>query len=264
METMRRSFYVVIGAEKYPLKDWARRNPAGLPPGIDLHSISSHRLRDLLNDRGWVIQEDESEVRLVRPAAGISDKAPETAELEAEVEPELTRPDRGAEKVFQSKLRVLLESRLNDYRVREGAPLPYKLEIGTDGSPSSAGKYAFKTDLLVEKITPPIPLVVIELKVRDITTHDIITYSHKAQRHEEIYPYLRYGLVVGQGGPLTAKFLTHNEAFDFALSIPNADDGVEALAVVLRRQLNYTNVLIDHLAKGRTAFTRYERSVEIE
>ncbi len=28
-----------------------------------------------------------------------------------------------------------------------------------------------------------------------ITTHDVITYSHKAATHRQVHPYLRYGIL---------------------------------------------------------------------
>jgi len=54
------------------------------------------------------------------------------------------------------------------------------------------GILAFQTDLLIAKNS--IPLAVIETKYGGFSTHDVLVYSVKAQKHKETYPYLRYGL----------------------------------------------------------------------
>ena len=33
-----------------------------------------------------------------------------------------------------------------------------------------------------------------------LSTHDVLTYSAKATRHKQVYPYLRYGPCHWQGG----------------------------------------------------------------
>ncbi len=68
------------------------------------------------------------------------------------------------------------------------------------------GSYAFQTDLLIIRKDTRFPLVVIETKYNGFSTHDVLTYSTKAQKHKEIYPYLRYGLVVGGINKITNKF----------------------------------------------------------
>jgi len=42
-----------------------------------------------------------------------------------------------------------------------------------------------------------LPFVVIETKYGSFSTHDVLIYSTKALKHKEIYPYIRYGFVVG-------------------------------------------------------------------
>jgi len=51
-----------------------------------------------------------------------------------------------------------------------------------------------------------------------ISTHDILTYSAKARKHKQVYPYLRYGLVASRERFVAGKFFTHNEALDFYLA----------------------------------------------
>lgn len=65
------------------------------------------------------------------------------------------------------------------------------------------------------------PRVVVEAKVGDsITTHDAITYSHKAANHKSVFPYLRYGIMLGnrQHLPLPGRLYRHGTQFDFMIS----------------------------------------------
>ena len=58
----------------------------------------------------------------------------------------------------------------------------------------------FEVDLFIGEKTKNdhiIPRIVIEAKYKDINTHDPITYSYKAELHKNIYPGLRYGLMIG-------------------------------------------------------------------
>jgi hypothetical protein len=51
-----------------------------------------------------------------------------------------------------------------------------------------------------------------------LTTHDVLTYSTKARKHKQVYPYLRYGLVLGNDPSVPGRFFTHNEALDFCVA----------------------------------------------
>lgn len=106
-----------------------------------------------------------------------------------------------------------------------GAPLLYQVVVNSDceitvdpGAPKR-GQSAFQTDIAVLE---PLangrqkPRVAIECKLR-LTTHDILTYSSKAQRHKKIYPYLRYGMIVANEDAIPRRFFTHNEAVDFCV-----------------------------------------------
>jgi hypothetical protein len=120
---------------------------------------------------------------------------------------------------------VLASALSDDYRVHQGANLLYRIEIdgagkisNDGGGPPRRGQYAFQTDILVSK--NEIPLVVVELKSGTFSSHDVITYSFKAQRHKQVYPYLRYGFAVVGLEALGRRFVTHNEGFDFAVALP--------------------------------------------
>ena len=87
--------------------------------------------------------------------------------------------------------------------VQHGAALLYQvtvdnqLSLTVDVKHPTRGNSAYQTDLCIfEKKSEDvsIPRVVMEFKTR-ITTHDALTYSAKATKHKQVYPYLRYGIV---------------------------------------------------------------------
>lgn len=85
------------------------------------------------------------------------------------------------------------------------------------------GDSAFETDLCVfeaKSDTVVIPRVVLEFKA-SITTHDVLTYSAKARKHKQVYPYLRYGMVVSGVATVPRRFFVHNEALDFFAALQN-------------------------------------------
>ena len=109
--------------------------------------------------------------------------------------------------------------------INRGRPLLYeikvsnKLEVMTSAQIKSPkrGSSAFETDLCIfERIDAEteIPRVVIEFKT-GITTHDVLTYSAKANRHKRIYPYLRYGMLASGVSEIPGRVFTHNESLDF-------------------------------------------------
>jgi len=107
--------------------------------------------------------------------------------------------------------------------VRRGEALLYqvtvdnKLALTVDPRRPVRGRSAFETDLAVfEEKTEGVllPRVVVEVKMR-ITTHDVLTYSAKARKHKQVYPYLRYGIVASGEAAFPGRVFTHNEALDF-------------------------------------------------
>lgn len=126
-------------------------------------------------------------------------------------------------------------------RVSRGACLLYqvtvdnRLQVTVDPRSPTRGQSAFETDLCVfDDISPDtsLPRVVLEFK-KSITTHDVLTYSTKARKHKQVYPYLRYGLVASADPTIPRRFFTHNEALDFFLALGGI--GPEALTASLGR-----------------------------
>lgn len=108
--------------------------------------------------------------------------------------------------------------------IQRGACLLYevtvdnRLRLAVDPRVPRRGRSAFQIDLCVfEAIDHDIriPRVVLEFKEK-LTTHDVLTYSAKARKHKQVYPYLRYGLVASKLELLPGRYFKHNEALDFA------------------------------------------------
>jgi hypothetical protein len=89
-----------------------------------------------------------------------------------------------------------------------------------------------------------LPRVVIEFKAK-ITTHDVLTYSAKARKHKQVYPYLRYGIVVSDIPTVPRRFFVHNEALDFiaALSDTSAQQLGSFFAQLLKVEVEASKCL---------------------
>ena len=69
---MPRKFLIVtknsVGTvELHSMKDWLRKHPEEMPQGFTPLHKTSHQLRNELRRMGWIINESEDEVRLMRP-----------------------------------------------------------------------------------------------------------------------------------------------------------------------------------------------------
>jgi hypothetical protein len=137
--------------------------------------------------------------------------------------------------------------------IRRGANLLYqvtvdnRLELNVKIKDPKRGQSAFQTDLCVfEKIDSDteIPRVVLEFKSR-LTTHDVLTYSSKARKHKQVYPYLRYGLVIGSKMTIPGRFFTHNESLDFCVAAASykANRLHELFAKLLREEVSASREL---------------------
>lgn len=73
--------------------------------------------------------------------------------------------------------------------------VPYAKEIisyDEEFNSVEVGTMDFETDLLIyEKAEVIKPRVIIEAKVRTVSTHDAITYSYKALQHKTVTPFVR-------------------------------------------------------------------------
>lgn len=113
-----------------------------------------------------------------------------------------------------------------------------RIQLGVDykGEPLRGGGTGFEQDVLVfEKAetgaTSVIPRVAAEVKFSSVTTHDAITYSEKARRIRTVYPFVRYGLILGQMSSIPRRVLRLGQEFDFILVVsqPATPAEIEAL-----------------------------------
>lgn len=172
------------------------------------------------------------------------------------------------EEQFTKNLKKELEKNLAGYIVASGESLIYKFLIDGDGQlqPKTfenpkRGQLAFQTDLMIKKAisNKSLPLVVIEIKFGGFSTHNILTYSAKASKHKEIYPYLRYGLVVGGVKQIHRRFFTHNISFDFAIAIEK--ENLNEVTEVVKQQLQAAELMLSVL-QGKQV-RRYVTNVEL-
>ena len=126
--------------------------------------------------------------------------------------------------VAMAVARKVLEPPLSVHR---GSALLYQvtvdnnLSLTVDVKDPRRGSSAFQTDLCIfEQKTESvaIPRVVLEFKTK-ISTHDVITYSAKATKHKQVYPYLRYGIVASDHTAVPGRLFAHNESLDFCASV---------------------------------------------
>ena len=156
------------------------------------------------------------------------------------------------------------------YLVEAHSNLLYRFVVDSSGKTDpedylnpTRGQGAFQADIVVRDQKHKVPLVVIELKSGGFSTHDVLTYSTKAIKHKEIYPYLRYGFLVTDRKFIRDKFFVHNVGFDFALAVANDAAGREELLHVVKRQLIICSRLISIPKEKKNEIWRYENIVRI-
>lgn len=160
------------------------------------------------------------------------------------------------EKEFTKEIQRKLQVELVGYEVLTGENLVYRVIIDDkveykpkNPKKPSRGNLSFQTDLMIKQNS--LPLVIIETKYGGFSTHDVLTYSIKAQKHKEIYPYIRYGLLIENSNIIYNRFFTHNSGFDFALAIKNIEtESINKLIRVINAQIENAKKLLDILKKG--------------
>jgi hypothetical protein len=144
-----------------------------------------------------------------------------------------------------------------------------RLELGQNSKrePVRGGGTGFEQDLLVHEEFPDgdtsvVPRVVVELKFGSISTHDSIVYSEKARRIRQLYPYIRYGLVLGGLAAIPGRTLRLGAEFDFiaALPTPIREPALVRLAKLLRGELTVSRHL-SSILKGKRPVALFHRSL---
>lgn len=161
------------------------------------------------------------------------------------------------------------------FRVKRGAPLLYEIRVNNNLQVMSdeqvrkpkRGASAFQTDLCIfedksDEIS--IPRVVIEFKT-SITTHDILTYSAKAVKHKQIYPYLRYGLLASNEKTVPGRVFTHNEGLDFFAAVADLPElDLPAFLTSLLQAEIETSKRLEAMAFGKINTMLYRSEVQYE
>lgn len=142
--------------------------------------------------------------------------------------------------------------------------IPYAFEISHfneewELDADSFDKTAFETDLVIYEKTNGkiIPRVIIEVKVGTVTTHNAITYSHKAMYHKNVIPFVRYGIMLGarETYPLPGRLFRHGTNFDFLFSFvgyePTEVEKKQFVAM-LKREIEYSRKIEEILSNSRS------------
>lgn len=141
--------------------------------------------------------------------------------------------------------------------------IPYSQEIirySDEWEPEYLTPTRFETDLVIyEKAEGKnIPRVIVEAKLRNVTTHDAITYSYKAEKHKNITPYLRYGIMIGDRKkyPLPGRLFRHGTNFDFMFSFSGTEPSKEewdSYIEMLLKEVDYSRVMEEMLHDSRSS-----------
>lgn len=158
--------------------------------------------------------------------------------------------------------------------------IPYAFEIASfdDEWKIEADSFdasLFETDLVVYEKTEGkiIPRVIIESKVGSVTTHDAITYSHKAMYHKNVIPFVRYGIMLGarETYPLPGRLFRHGTNFDFLFSfVDYKPTGKEKRAFVqmVKKEIVYSKqieeILSNSRSKGRKRYYMLQKEFHLE
>jgi len=147
--------------------------------------------------------------------------------------------------------------------------LLYALSIDSDGKvrmgvdtdsrePVRGGGKGYEQDLLIWKPikkadTSMIPRVSVELKFGGVSTHAAIVYSEKAKRLRAVYPYARFGLILGGLPAIPGRVLRLGHEFDFicTLQVPFVRKEIKALRSILIKEAAVSRRLAASLEKGR-------------
>ncbi len=146
---------------------------------------------------------------------------------------------------IKNHLQAGMIGRSKSLEVKSGLRLSYGHEIIACREIPDTKSTEFQTDLAVIEILKGggwKPRVVMEAKVGSISTHDAITYSHKAGAHKAVYPYLRYGVMLGNRAhhPLPGRLYRHGGHFDFMISFKGynpEDQELHKLNQILRAEV---------------------------
>jgi hypothetical protein len=183
------------------------------------------------------------------------------------------------EKEFTRALVERLRASIKDLEVETGKSIFYSvyidetgnipLHLNPQGEPMRGEGTGFEQDILlfehVSCQTSVVPRVAVEVKFRGVTTHDALVYSAKAERIRNVYPYLRYGLILGDMGKIPPRVLRLGREFDFIVRISNPPNPAEfAQLVNLLSNEAETSRILGKVFSGSANVFIFRRRVDIE
>lgn len=143
-------------------------------------------------------------------------------------------------------------------------------EIDRMKLPSRGGGVAFEQDILVFETatvgqTSIVPRVIAEVKFERVTTHDTIVYSEKARRIRTIYPYVRYGLLLGKMDKIPPRVLRLGQEFDFIFVVSDlaSDEEIGALRELIGKEVEASRDL-GPLLSGAKRITSLHRQLILD
>ncbi len=140
--------------------------------------------------------------------------------------------------------------------------IPYALEIMnySEQGEHDLRHMGYQTDLvIIENADNEMwkPRVIIELKIRRVSTHDAITYSQKAFTHKNVHPYLRYGILLGKRDhyPLPGRLFRHGAHFDFMASwvdFEPTENELKRLIEIINLEIEASRALEESIYSSRS------------
>ena len=161
--------------------------------------------------------------------------------------------------------------------IRVGYRFPYAYEICAyeNEKPCNIWPMKYETDLLIIENNNDhwTPRVIMETKANgSITTHDAITYSHKAATHRQVHPYLRYGILLGgrEHYPLPGRLFRHGTQFDFMISWEEhepkeqeLEDTLDVLVKEVEASRILERIIYDSRKRERTHYTVLHKELKV-
>jgi hypothetical protein len=173
------------------------------------------------------------------------------------------------EKEFTAELIAQISPAIQGAHVKSGMSVLYEMPIDDDGVvhmgvDADSGEAirgrgtGFEQDILIYEDatkgqTTVIPRVIAEIKFGGVNTHDAIVYSQKAESIKRIYPFTRFGMILGDFKTIPGRVLRHGRHFDFvvALQHPFVPDQIPELRQLISEELSASRRL-GAMLKGKT------------
>jgi hypothetical protein len=116
----------------------------------------------------------------------------------------------------------------------------------------------FESDLLIYELDEDSikPRVIIETKLNNISTQDVIVSAYKAQTHKNSIPYVRCGYILGntQDKPLPGRLFRYGTNFDFMICFKSyalsTDEKADFLKLI-KKEIAYSQELEEMIYDSR-------------